>query len=324
MPCDYPTDKAKVLAILDAAASAGMTVLVRDDARMPSSITGDPDAKAKLDSLLADYAWHPGYGGLRVHDEPARTELDGFAEVVQYLRAKDPKHLAFVNLNPLFVYPGGETAYEEYVDAWARLAHPQVLSYDDYPFLLDGTDRPEWLPNLAIVRRVALRYGIPFWQIVLAVPHGPYRSPTAAEKRWEAMQTLAHGGSGLAWFTYWTRTDQPGFGLALIDKDGTRSPQYEEVRAIDADLTLLARHLAGARSVDVSEQRSGACDLTFGAFDDGSTLVANRDHAHACTTDLAWPRDALQLDRATDRWVVRGMRASVTIEAGDAVLFRPR
>jgi hypothetical protein len=96
------------------------------------------------------------------------------------------------------------------------------------------------------------------------------------------------------------------------------------VRAIDADLTLLARHLAGARSVDVSEQRSGACDLTFGAFDDGSTLVANRDHAHACTTDLAWPRDALQLDRATDRWVVRGMRASVTIEAGDAVLFRPR
>jgi hypothetical protein len=348
MPCDYPTDKGQILAILDAAASAGMTVLVRDDTRMPSSISNDPQSTSKLDALIADYASHPGFGGFRVRDEPEVGDLPGYAEVVAYLRAHDPSHLHFINLFGLNHYSDA-ASYEAYVDTFLRLVHPQVVSFDNYTLETTG-DLPGFDPALEIVRRLSLKYGVPFWQIVLDVPHLSYRLPTAAEKRWEAMQTLAYGGAGLAWFIYWERTDQPGanFGTALVDTTGVRTFQYEEVRAINADVKTIAGHLQGAVSEIACTSgtavagttpcpsdaivRFDTCDLTVGVFRDAATrlvLVANRDHGHACSTHATWAAAAVEeLDRASDTWGEldvasdAGAGAPITIPAGDALLFR--
>ena len=77
------------------------------------------------------------------------------------------------------------------------------MSWDHYHFTTSG-DRPG---SSATCMPCSAPYGtqpaIAFWQIVLSVQHGPYRALTENELRYEAMQTLVFGASGLVYFTYW-------------------------------------------------------------------------------------------------------------------------
>lgn len=111
---------------------------------------------------------------------------------------------------------------------------------------MEWGDRPEYFENLEIIRRQALRVGVPFWNVILATPHFSYRDPSPADMRWQAYTTLAYGGKGLAYFTYWimvvnkdrehaawttVRLDLPG---ALVEEVGRSDGALRPLREIRA------------------------------------------------------------------------------------------
>jgi len=312
--------------ILDTAKEVGLRAFVMDS-RMPMSISGVADAKARLDAIVADYKDHPALAGYFIVDEPNAPAFKGLGEVVAYLREKDPAHLGYINLLP--TYANGEQlgvpSYEKYIEDYINTVKPSVVSYDHYHFTNHG-DRPGFFENLSIVRELSLKHELPFWNIVLSISHFDYRNLTEAEKRYEAMQTLAYGGKGVFFFTYW-QPEPKNWGDAIINFDGTPTRQYEEVNHVNHDVQAIGRYLLHAVSISKPEIQG---DLTVSLFDGGEwryALVANRNYKAA--TDAKVPLDARDLikvlDKKQGKWTsVDGPTISVHVNAGDAELYKWR
>jgi hypothetical protein len=305
-----------------------------------------PDARGKLDAIVRDYADHPALYGYFIIDEPSADAFAKLAEVVTYLKQKDPKHPGYINLLPTYAAPGvqqlGTETYQEYVDRFIDSVHPHVLSYDHYPFV-NGYDRADYALNLAIVRNASLRTKIPFWQIALIVQHLEYRQLTEGELRYQAMQTLAFGGRGLMWYTYWY-PGEPNDTIkhAMINYDGSRDPHYDMIKSINADAKAIGDELLRAESWAAYHVGAGAefslpatvkspvqietkGQLTIGIFHhaDGRklALIANRDH-HQPTTIRVGGVDSI-FDPSVKRWTPAPQPpASVDLAPGAAVLFR--
>ena len=340
--------------VLDTAKATGLKAFIFDS-RLPMSITGVPDAKSRLDAVVKDYAKHPALAGYWLTDEPNASKFAGLGEVVAYLRAKDPAHPVYINIFPNYadVPQLGAATYAEYVDQYIQTVKPFAVSYDHYHFLKAG-DRTGFFSNIDTVRNLSAKNGLPFWQIVLSVPHGSYRPLTEAEKRWEAMQTLAYGGEGLMYFTYWTPSDKSfDWGPAIIKLDGTPTQQYEEVRRINHDVHAIGHYLINSAPVAVFQTGeidqggapreqgtpvnvAGEPNLTVGIFRNDThlyVLFTNRDYKAAVKVEALLSLGSNRpehLDKATGRWSeVHGTpgpdgetKVAVDLGAADGELYR--
>lgn len=353
-PCEGSATPQVNHRILDTAKATGLKAFLQDE-RMPLAISGSADAKSRLDAIVREYAAHPSFAGYFLTDEPGEAAFDGLAEVVAYLRAKDPKHPAVINLFPSYASPEqlGVPTYTRYVADFQRTVHPFAISYDHYHFLKDG-DRPTFFTNLDVVRSISLKAGVPFWQIVLSIPHGSYRPLTEAEKRWEAFQTLAYGGKGLFYFTYWQPGDKSfDWGPPIILRNGTRTPQYEEMKRINADVQSVGKYLidavpsmvfqtgnrapgGDARPDGAPVHVNGPGDVTVGLFRRDTHLYAlltNRDYKKPITTEALLStagKTAEMLDRKSGKWIAvkagntpdGDKKVDVSLAAGDGELYR--
>ena len=316
------------------------------DSRMPQGLGPGGEGKERIDAIVADYAAHPAFAGYFIGDEPGAGAFPALAQTFAYLAEKDPDHPAYVNVYPNYCPPAGlgTATYDEYIRRWLTEVRPAVLCYDHYHFR-NTFDQPGFFDNLRVVRREALAAGVPFWQIALLINHFDYRMPTEAEKRFEAMQTLAFGGKGFMYFTYW----QPGkdWGTAVIQLDGTRTKQYDEVKRINRDVQAIGRHLLKARSVDVFEYgqpgdhtntgkdvvRFDGPNVTVGLFEGpGQTryaMFANRDYRNAVTVPVTLEtggKELRLLNKQSGEWQAVGRtddgRVLLRLAAGDGDLYR--
>jgi hypothetical protein len=336
-------------AMLDFCQQVGIRAII-SDSRMVRSLGGSEEKKQALDAIVKDYADHPALLGYHVVDEPNAGAFDGLAEVTAYLKQKDPKHPAYINLLPTYATEAqlGTKTYEQYVRAFAQKVKPFVLSYDHYALTNSG-DRADFFENLATVRKVALEEDIPFWNIVLVTQHFGYRRLTEAELRFEAMQTLAFGAKGLLWFTYWMPAGVPApesWKHAMIHADGRRDAHYDMVQRVNAEAKAIGDVLAQAKSTAVFHHGEGATierndsspivpdggKLTVGVFEGprGKTLalVTNRDYKQATQTRVAARPAGAKIevfDPARKKWspakMVEG-GVALNIPAGGGVLLR--
>jgi hypothetical protein len=333
-PCEGAATVERNRKILDTARATGLKVLL-SDARMPLAIGGDAQAQNTLKAIVKDYGKHPALLGYALTDEPGADRFPGLAEVVKSLRELAPKHLAYINLFPNYATTNRMTTpsqlqtdtYDQYLEKFVQTVAPDVLSYDHYHFLTDS-DRPGFFGNLASAQRVAKEVNIPFWNIVLAVQHGPYRALTENELRFEAMQTLAYGAQGLVYFTYWLPPDDATYQWkhGIMNRDGTPGPLYEPVKKVNAEVQAFANWLYGARHIrtfqsgnippdgrpqpsDLPARAVGEGDLTLGVFRAGegylTVFVTNRNYREAVKTRLrlnSGKAQIEQLDPATKKW----------------------
>ncbi len=338
-------------AMLDLCQQVGIRAVIAD-ARMVVSIGGSKENEEALDAIIKDYADHPALLGYHIVDEPGAGAFDGLAEVVAYLKRKDPTHPGYINLLPTYATASalGTETYEEYVRRFAETVKPFVLSYDHYA-LTNAGDRADFFPNLETVRAVSLDTNIPFWNIVLVTQHFDYRHLTEAELRFEAMQTLAFGARGLLWFTYWMPGGVPApesWKHSMVLADGTRDPHYAMVQRVNAEARAIGDVLAVSKSTAVFHH--GGTDATIAMPDDspivptGGTLtvgvfegdngrrlalVTNRDHQHETQTRVAvQPEDATVevFDPAHESWSPATSAepgvVPLTLPAGGGVLLR--
>src|SRR5262249_3282967 len=91
-----------------------------------------------------------------------------------------------------------------------------------------------------------------FWAFALAVAHDPYPVAQVEHLRLEVFSNLAYGAQGIQYFTYWTPESTVwNFHQAPIEKDGSRTPVYDRVKQVNAEIRALSPVFLGARVLRV-------------------------------------------------------------------------
>lgn len=354
-PCE-PTSPAYNARLLALAAEAGLEVIVADP-RLGAAAAGN-DPTGNVDAVVRELGGFSALWGYHLFDEPSAAAFPAIGAAVRALRARDPARRAYVNVFPDYATPSqlGAATYDAYLRRFLDEVAPPVLCYDHYNFMLDGSDGESFFANLAAVRARAIERAVPFWQYIQAISFVGHRATNGPEKRWAALHTLAYGGTGVLHFTYWTPPQTAeAFGDGILTRDGARTAQYEQVRAINRELVAMGRHLATATSLEVfhngplvrgaTPRAPGAvvdvpspAAVTVGTFRAGTdvlALVVNREHRGPVETDV-WLASAdgapTRLDIATGAFVPMTVlareggsaRVRLALEPGGGVLLRLR
>jgi hypothetical protein len=198
--------------------------------------------------------------GYFVMDEPGATMFPTLRRVVQALRYHAPGKLAYINLYPNYATIGAPdqsqlqvTSYTEYLERYVAEVHPQFLSYDNYMVLYsddlrDPVRAARYYTNLLETRGVALEHDLPWWQIVSSNqvrPHTPIPSP--ANLLFQAYTTLAAGGTGVGWFTYYGVNQR----YAPIDRTGLKTETWSALQMVNHHLRAIGPLMHTLRSTGV-------------------------------------------------------------------------
>ena len=359
---------------LDVAARHKLRAMLTSDLLNPATLD-DPAKRAALDALIDKAKNHPAMEAYFITDEPGAGAFPALGRLVAYLRQKDPAHLAYINLFPTYANEqqlgvsadaaarakvgipdnfagvgtndGTVLRYREHLRQFVQVVKPDLISYDHYHFLKNGVDGNQYFLNLALIREAALAAGKPFLNIIQAdTIEKSWRLPNAAETRFLVFTTMAYGGRGISYFTYWGPEAYGG-----LYRDGKASPMAREVAAINAEIARFGPALLELDSTgvyhtaplpygtqaapgDAPVQFAGGGEFVLGLFgkDKKTTafMVVNRNYKQQAqaTLKVTLPGEKLQeLDRKTGQWVAGPALAAdrlvkVNLLPGDGRLFR--
>jgi hypothetical protein len=173
------------------------------------------------------------------------SRFNHLAEIVAYLKRRDPGHMAYINLFPPDEVSAdlGASNYDAYLAQFVGTVNPALLSYDSYNLFVNG-DRSLFLGNLQTIARAAARAGIPFMSVVQGVQlDRKWRLPNANELRFLTNAPLAFGAQGISYFNYWAPLGPSSGGLAP-NPDGTPTSVDAAVRNLASQFKAVATRLS--------------------------------------------------------------------------------
>jgi hypothetical protein len=343
---------------LDVAQRHGLRAQLQDGLLAPSTLD-NAKQRAKLDALITRVRNHPALYAYFITDEPSAAAFPALGKLVAYLRARDPAHLAYINLFP--TYANNEqlgtkgdkiTAYKDHLRQYIDVVKPSLLSYDHYQFSTQG-DNSDYFLNLMMIRRTALEARVPFLNIVQASTWTPtMRVPSPNEVRYLIYTTLAYGGQGISYYVYCYPGHTGGIALA----DGTPTPLYHALKSVNREFVAVAKELQPLRSLAVyhagmsppgtdglpskapfrfdppiaplayspPERVRGFLLGYFGTDDKPSHVVAvNLDYKAEATVVLAGPGSLQAFDAKSGTWAAaRGLRLELRLPPGGGKLVR--
>jgi len=366
---------------LDVANRHHLRAMLTSDLLRPQVLT-DATKSKDLDALIERVKTHPALEAYFITDEPGAGAFADLGRLVAYLRERDPQHLAYINLYPTYAneqqlgvsadaaerakvgypqdYAGVATddqtvlRYREHLKKYLEVVKPDLISYDHYHFLKGGTNGPpsdgkQYFLNLALIRLAALEAGKPFLNTIQAdTIEKSWRLPNAAETRWLAFTTMAYGGRGISYFTYWGPPEYNGLYV-----DGKPSVRITDIARLNKEIagfgptllslkSLAVYHTAplpyGTQAIPGSSpvQIKGPGQFVVGLFGEtdrpSAFMIVNRDYQHETEATLDVTLQGSQfdeLDRQTGQWsrtpeLRQGKDSNVKLHAGDGRLFRVR
>ena len=237
--------------------------------RAPDNLTPETltsDILANLDPMIEQFKDREAVWGYYLTDEPNAHAFENLGKAVAWLREKDPTRLSYINL-----FPGdaniahlGTTTYDEYVERFLDTVKPELLSYDYYHFK-NSADGGYYFDNLGMIRKWALKYNIPFCNIIQAVGteadnrEAPnWRSPTYGEHRWLVYSSLAYGARGIVWFLWeypWGVTGSP-----------KRDELYASIAKLNHEITVIGQVLLTLKNVGAYHTNATSFNLPIGAL----------------------------------------------------------
>lgn len=241
---------------LQKVSKAGLQCLVTDQT------THAGDAETQLDqteidtrvqALVKRVAGNQAVYGYYLRDEPGADVFPGLGRWAAAVGKTAPGALAYINLFPNYAslkQLNVALTYDQYLEAFIQEVKPTFISYDHYALMDDGSLRSGYFQNLESVRTVALKHGLPFWNIVLSNAHFTYAEPTPAGFRFQLYTTLAYGGRGISYFTYFS----PKIGnyrLAPVDAFGHKTPTWDMLRDVNLQLHRLGPVYLTLTSINV-------------------------------------------------------------------------
>lgn len=238
---------ADAVKLLDLAQQAGVKLFVSCP-----ELTSDPPATARR------LASHPALGGYFLRDEPGAADFPALAKWTQQIQSADREHPCLINLFPNYADAPqlGTPTYAQHLAKFVAEVPVPFISFDHYPVIADKAGhvklRPNWYENLEQVSEAAAGAGKPFWAFALSVAHGSYPVATVPDLRLQAFSDLAYGAQGIEYFTYWTPVSSTwDFHEAPITADGKRTPVYDRVKQVNAEIQALRRVFRGTKVLSV-------------------------------------------------------------------------
>ncbi len=217
----------------------------------PLHLPPDDEIRRIISSLNDRIAGNPAALGFFLRDEPEAALMPGLGKIATMIHQVMPAMWPYVNLFPSRVSPQrlGTSDYDSYVRMLVKTLGQPFLSYDNYS-LVNGEMLDYFYTNLEIVRRLGLETKTPFWNCILANSHFNYMEPSDATFNLQVYATLAYGGRGIQYFTYFAPTIG-NYRLAAVDQFGNRTPTWGMLRRIDNQIHALAPTLVRLRSTGV-------------------------------------------------------------------------
>lgn len=186
--------------------------------------------------------------GYYIVDEPGTSHFPALATAVETVKQEAPGKLAYINLFPGYATLGapdqsqlGAASYTAYLEKFIADVKPQFLSYDDYKIVYSDNMQSKrhsevYFRDLLEVRDVARKHGLPFWNIACSNRIRPYTTiPSPANMLLQAYTTLAAGGRGLSWYTYY----DGGYAYAPMDSNGLRSETWSYLQMVNGQVKVL-------------------------------------------------------------------------------------
>jgi hypothetical protein len=327
---------------IDIAHKYGLRAMIHNGLLQPETLD-DPAKWAELDAFVDRVKNHPAMYSYYIVDEPNASRFPGLGRLVAYLRERDPAHMAYINLFPVYASDEqlGTTAYShdesyrKHLQLFMDQVKPDLLSYDNYIFF-KGYDGGSYFQNLSVIREFALKAKIPFLNIVQAASWDPIvRVPNANELRWLNYTTLAYGAQGISYYVFYAGGHEGG----MVDKDNKSTPLYRAAKNLNREFAMIARELRKLDSIAAYHTGTipwGAKALPFnnpfhvtpplfdkpavdkvpvkglliGCFGkDGKqthALVVNTDYSRPAITTLEGPGKLDTFDAATGVWKPAG------------------
>ena len=99
---------------------------------------------AAIHARMDKYAKYKSFAGALIRDEPKVSEFETLRKIKEGWNRVFPDKEGVINLNPIvqtYAYLGlneGETYQEHYVRRYVDEIKPQILSFDNYPMMIDG------------------------------------------------------------------------------------------------------------------------------------------------------------------------------------------
>lgn len=233
--------------------AAGLSCFVSDKrvngydwSRLPS----DSELRANVAEVAKLVRDNPAVLGFYLRDEPHSSLMPAMGRVAKLLKEMAPDKWPYVNLFPYRVSRERMgTDYETYAKMLVDTIGQPFLSYDNYSLV--GGDMLEYFyNNLDIVRRISQERNVPFWNCILANAHFNYMEPSDATFHLQVYATLAYGGRGIQYFTYYS-PHNGNYRLGAVDQFGNKTATWDALRRINLEIHALAPALLQLRSTGV-------------------------------------------------------------------------
>ena len=210
----------------------------------------DAEVEKRVARMTAKFRENPAVFGYYLIDEPTAGLFANLARWATAVRKAHPKAVPYINLLPIGAQGPDSKDYADYLGQYVKVLRPAYISYDHYTLADDGSVRPSLYQNLEIVRKVSLANSIPFWNIVLANSHFRYAEVTQGGLNLQVFATLAYGGRGISYFTYFAPLIG-NYRNAAVDQFLHKTPTWDMLRFINLQLHQLLPTYTKLRSINV-------------------------------------------------------------------------
>lgn len=233
--------------------------------KRPWRVLSDQEIDQRVKTMVEQAGNSSAVMGYFIVDEPGTREFPALAKAVAAVKRYAPGKLAYINLFPGYATIGapdksqlGAASFTEYLERYVTEVKPQFISYDNYMIqysddLLDTGRGKSYFADLLEVRRVALKHDLPFWNIVPSNQIRKYTTiPSPANMMLQAYTTLAAGGRGLSWYTYYGGSGpRPGYAYAPIDHTGNKTETWGYLQLVNHQIKTLGPIMNRLKSTDV-------------------------------------------------------------------------
>lgn len=233
---------------------AGLSCFVSDKrvngydwANMPS----ESEIRRNVAEVVKATASNPAVLGYYLRDEPHASLMPAMGRVSKMLKEAAPDKWPYVNLFPYRVSKErmGTPDYDTYAKMLVDTIGQPFLSYDNYS-LVGGEMLEYFYNNLEAVRRISQETNTPFWNCILANAHFNYMEPSDATFNLQVYATLAYGGRGIQYFTYYS-PHNGNYRLGAVDQFGNKTATWDALRRINLQIHALAPTMLKLKSTGV-------------------------------------------------------------------------
>ncbi|MEN6535321.1 MAG: hypothetical protein ABFD60_09785 [Bryobacteraceae bacterium] len=216
-----------------------------------SKMPPDSEVRSRVAEVAKQTAGNPAVLGYYLRDEPHASLMPAMGRVSKMLKEMAPDKWPYVNLFPYRVSKErmGTPDYDTYAKMLVSTIGQPFLSYDNYS-LAGGEMLDYFYTNLELVRRISQETNTPFWNCILANAHFNYMEPSDATFNLQVYATLAYGGRGIQYFTYYS-PHNGNYRLGAIDQFGNKTRTWDMMRRINLQIHALAPAIVKLKSTGV-------------------------------------------------------------------------